>query len=161
MTLCPEQQCVWNVIVCNFLLQAVRYRQLLWLPVACFSCVLLYGCYVLATSPNIELHTMQWSPALFFFFLPLFTAVEKVRYGCWDSSAIFRYSMYFLCTFYRNMFSLTVCRSRALVTSLALSDYERDRKEKSCKMPVGNLWKLHLMIGKFQILVFPSLTVYC
>lgn len=65
----------------------------------------------------------------FFFFLPLFTAVEKVRYGCWDSSAIFKYSMYFLCTFYRNVFSLTVCTSRALVTSLALSDYERDRKK--------------------------------
>lgn len=42
------------------------------------------------------------------------------------------------------MFSLTVCTSRALVTSLALSDYERDRKRKSCKIPVGNLWKLHV-----------------
>lgn len=109
-----------------FLLRAVIHHLT---TSACFGCVALDGCYVLATSPNIELHMMQWSPAVvfFFFFLPLFTAVKKSSMDA-EIVVLFSDRMYFWCIFCSNMFSLKMCTSRVLTTSAALTVYKTKRK---------------------------------
>lgn len=110
-----------------FLLRAVIHHLT---TSACFGCVALDGCYVLATSPNIELHMMQWSPAVVVFFFPA-TVHSRKKKSSMDVEIVVLFSdrrMYFWCIFCSNMFSLKMCTSRVLTTSAALTVYKTKRK---------------------------------